>query len=276
MDKFRAFQDAVLAKRVAEKFAGPVVPFKPKTGVPTIAISGKKYVLSTDGGPLGDREDDDDMGWFGRGDGEGGGARVIKTPQGNKWKYLWAYDTEKQYLAMWRVTDGSEKLYNSARSEQARIIKLDKKGQLNRVTNAELRKIEAEMRKREQDAIEAMERSVEEAKEESTKEMDRLVQVFFERFVESKLNRALDQVEKGVVPMGFKPFGPGETDPEARSRQMASYVLGQVFSAEMSLAKVEKFLQSQGVDTDAEGQWVQWAIDDVRDKASDVFLPPRT
>lgn len=274
--RIQLFQDALLARNVLVRYAGAVVPFKPKTGVPYETIAGRRYVLSTDGGPLGDRDDPNDMGWMGRSDGEGGGARIIDVPQtGSKFKYLWAYDTDKQYVAMWRVTDGNEKFGGRASSEQARIVRLDKKGQLNRVTHEEFRKIEMEMRKREDDTMRALQKSIEDNKDEATKLVDQYVREFFDKYVESKLNRALDAVERGATPMGFKPFGPGESDPEWRKRQMASHVLGQIFQREMTLDKVEEYLRGRGIDVEAAGQWVNWAIDDVRDAAAEKFLPPR-
>lgn len=276
MNTLREYLDALLTRSVVARFleAGPVVPFKPKPGVPTLTIVGRKYALSTDGGPLGDRDDEGDHGWAGRGDGDGG-ARLIVTPQtGSKFKYLWAYDTDKQYLAMWRASDGNEKFGGRAASEQARIVKLDKKGQLNRVTNVEFRAVEAYMRRLEDEALREMERLVEDSKDESTKQVDRLVREFYERFVESKLMRALDSVERGAVPLGFKPFGPSE-DQDAKKRQAMSFVLGQVFQREMSLEKVEDYLRGKGVDVEYAGQWIDWAIGDVRDAVSEKVLPPR-
>lgn len=258
------------------KVAGPVVPFKPKPGVPTELIAGRKYVLSTDGGPLGDREDDKDHGWGGYGDGESGGARMIITPQtGPKFRYLWAYDVERQYLGMWRVTDGNEKFAGSARSETARIVKLEKKGQLNRVTHEEFRKVEREMRDRENDALNSLKKYIEDNKSDNAKKLDELVREFYEKHVEDKLQRALDAAERGAVPIGFKPFGPGETDPEWRKRQVASHVLGQVWRKEMALDKVEDYLRANGVDVEAAGQDVDWAIQDLFETAAEKLLPER-
>lgn len=271
-----AAEDQAIVEHVVARAGAAVVPFKAKPGVPTEAISGRKYVLSTDGGPLGDREDDGDMGWMGRNDGDEGGARLINVPQsGSKFKYLWAYDTDRQYLAMWRVTDGNEKFGGSARSETARLVKLDKKGQLNRVTNAEFRKVEAEMRRRENDAMDAMKKYIEDNKDDAVRQIDKLVKEFYEHTVEAKLTRSLDAVEKGAVPIGFKPYGPGETDPDWKKRQVASHVFGQVWRQEMSLDKVEKYLASKGVDIREAGQSVDWAIQDLYEAVVDGFLPPR-
>lgn len=271
------FKNALIVARMVAKVAGPVVPFKPKPGVPTELIAGRKYVLSTDGGPLGDREDDADHGWGGRSDGQpGDGARMIVTPQsGPKHRYLWAYDTDKQYLAMWRVTDGNEKFGGRASTEQARIVKLEKKGQLNRVTHDEFRKIEKEMRDRENDQLNALKKYIEDNKSDDAKKLDDLVREFYEKHVEGKLQRALDAAERGAVPIGFKPFGPGETDPEWRKRQVASHVLGAMWRKEMSLDKVEDFLRANGVDVEAAGQDVDWAIQDLFETAAEKLLPAR-
>jgi hypothetical protein len=262
-----------LIRRVFERFlqAGAVMPFKPKAGVPTIPIAGRKYVLSTDGGPLGDREYDPPPG-IERGE---GGARVITGPQGTKWKYLWAYDIDKQFLAMWRVSDGNEKMGGSARNEQGRIVRLEKKGQLNRVTHEEFRQVEAEMRQREADTIRELQKVVEESKDDAIQAVDKYTREFFSKNVESKLQRALADIDRGVVPIGFKPFGPGEDDPAWKRRQMFSHVLRKVFEREMPLAKVEGYLTSKGVNVEEAGQWVEWAIGDVRDAAIEKYLPPR-
>lgn len=258
-----------LLDRVMRRFeAGPVVPFKPRPGVPTLTVGGRKYVLSTDGGPLGDREDDEDMPEVGE-----GGARIIRTPQGTKWRYLWAYDTDHQVVAMWRATDGNEKVYGSARSEMAKILQLDKKGQLNRVTTAEFRKIEAHMRDLEQDTLESLRKIVEDAKGERERAIDKHVGALFEK-LRPNLERELDAVRKGAIPLGFKPFSPENVE-----RQAMTFVIGQFFRRNLDTEKVMRLITPKipSLDTEQAGQYqdVQWAIQDVQDAAYDRYLPPR-
>lgn len=251
--------------------AGAVVPFKPKSGVLTIPIGGRKYVLSTDGGPLGDREDDDLMGDSPL------GARLIRPPSGaDKWRYLWCFDTDRKTLTMWRVSDGNEKLSMSASSAQAKIVALEKKGQLNRVTHDEFSKVEREMREREQDQLAAMQMYVESMKSDATKQLDRLVRDYFEETVLPKLLRGLKAVRNGVTPIGFRPFGPAtEGDAAWLLRQKSSHVMGEVFRVEMPEPKVEAWIRAKGFDLELVGnQDLQWAIDDVRDSAAQ-YLPER-
>jgi len=252
--------------------AGNIVPFRPKPGVPTLGIGSRKYVLSTDGGPLGDREDDDYM------EDSPFGARIIRPdPTANKWRYLWAYNTDHQTLTMWRVSDGNEKVHDSARSQQARIFSLEKRGQLNRVTQEEFRQIEAEMDRRMAAQMRAMKDYLDASKDEAAREIDQLVQDFYGRHVLPKLQRGLSDVRRGVIPLGFQPFGPAlDGDPDWLLRQMSSYVLGQVFRREMDIDKVEAFLKTRSFDLNrVDPQTVQWAIDEVRDNAVDELLPDR-
>jgi hypothetical protein len=256
--------------RVASRYiqAGSVVPFAPKSRVPTVTLAGTKYFLSTDGGPtLGDREDDEledrKSPW---------GGRLIRVPTGNKWKYLWVYDTEKRTLTMWLVSEGNEKLYGPANAYQHYIFKLDKKGQLNRVSNAEYRKIDALMQRQADQVQEAMIREIEEGKSDEIKEVDELVQEFFDKFVSSKVQVALRGVANGASPLGFKPFG----DPEDLLRQKSSFVFSQIVRKEMTVSEVSKYLQSKGVDVEEAGQWINFAIDDVIEKEQDKLLPPRS
>lgn len=246
------------------------MPLRPRAGVPTVTIGGRKYVLSTDGGALGDRMDDAALQ-------EEYGPRVIMPdPTANKWRYLWAYDTDRQTLTMWRVSDGSEKVSGSAKSEQARIVALEKKGQLNRVTRQEFTEIHREMRRREDDAIKAMQKWVESMKSEATRQLDVLVREYFDKQVLPKLRKELKDVQSGVTPIGFKPFGRAlEGDPVWLLRQKSSHVLGEVFRRYMSENKVEAWIKAQGFDLNLVGiQDLSWAIDDIRDEAV-RYLPDR-
>lgn len=258
-----------LAPRVAARFAGEVVKLVPKPHGPKVEIGGHHYVLSTDSGPLaGDLAE--------RFEAPEGGARVIGPPEhANKWKFLWAYDTDNQVLAMWRVSDGDEKVWESAKHAGSTIVKLDKKGQLNRVGGSEFHQIEAWMHKRTEETIEALKESVEANKDATEKELDRLVREYFEKHVAHHMERALADVAKGATPIGFKPH-----DPKAQHvslvRQASVYVIGQILKRMMSEAKVEEYLRQHKFDTAAvHNQALEWAIGDVRDEAFEKYLPPR-
>lgn len=251
--------DLKIIRNVVARFcqAGPVVDLPRNTRASVVIIGGKRYNLSTDGGPI--TEAIEDL-----------GGRLIEGPSGiNKWKYLWAYDVDKSIIAMWRYSDGDEKVWASANSMTSTIVRLEKKGQLNRVSNSEFRKIESEMKRRNEDTIRALEKSVEENKSELIKQVDKLVEEFFESHVAPKLERAISSVERGSTPIGFD-FN--ERIPVPREHQMRSFVFYQTMKREMTLKEVERYLTSKGVDVEEAGQWVDWAIQDVNEKAYRVYV----
>lgn len=251
-------------EKVVRRFmAGAVVPFKAKPSGPTLAIGGRKYVLSTDGGPLGDREDDEAL------EAEYENL-VLPSPGGDKWRYLWAYDTEKQILAMWRAASGSNKMLGGARGEQAIIVQLDRKGQLNRVNTAEFRRIESFMNDREADLERALRESIEAQKGDREKGIDLEVRALFKR-LRPNLEREIAAVRSGAVPIGFKPHSPQNVE-----RQAVTYVVGQFFRRHLDPGKLVEELAGKipGLDPDLAGHYqdVQWAVDEIRDASYDEFV----
>jgi hypothetical protein len=252
--------------------AGNVLPFRapePSHG-PHVEIAGKKYALSDDSGPLGGWAED--LG----GDEEGGPgtghAKLIRVPQqGSKFKYLWVYDTDRQILAMWRVTDGNEKVYGPARSEMHRIVRLDRKKQLNRVEHDEFHKIEEAMRKAADENLRSLREWVERDKTTFQREVDERTQEFFDRHVVPLIDRAVSDIDKGASPLGFRPHS---VDLPVR-RQMISFVMSRIMQREFTPAKVEQYLKQHGLDPDAPGhdnQAAEWAVNDVQEKAFDKYL----
>jgi len=224
-----------------------------------LAIRGRKYVLSTDGGPLGDREDDDSL------EDTGDQARLISPPQGaNKWRYLWAYDTDKNIVAMWRVSDGNEKVWGSSRQLSSKVLVLDRKGQLNRVAHNEFKAIEAEMTRRADLALDALRDSVERMKDDETRQLDRQVSSYFQKKVLPVLIRKVSDLEQGVVPFNYK-ARPG-TPPEVARQQMVGTIISQTFQQLMTYSDVEGWLAQQGL-RQVDSQNLQWAIDDCYDEA---------
>lgn len=254
-----------LDKRVLRRFlAGPVVPFGKPTKAPqhTIEIGGKKYALSDDGGPLGS-PDDDGPEWS-------GGARLIRGPSHGKFKYLWVYDTDRQLVAMWRATDGNDKVFDSARSMMSKIIKLDKKGQINRVPTAEFHKIEAAMRKAADENFKSLQEWVEREKTSFQREVDQRAQEFFDRHVDPLIARAVQDIDNGATPMGFKPHS---MDLPVR-RQAVAFVMGRIMQREFTAEKVEHYLKQHGLDVEAPGHDIQaaeWAIGDVQGRAFEKY-----
>lgn len=237
------------------KTAGDVIPFTGRAprNPHTVTLSGGKYVLSThSGGMMGDLAELPEE--------SAEGARVIHVRPGDPWKYLWAYDTDHQVLAMWRVSDGNEKEYGSASSQTALLVKLDKKGELNRVTGAQFRAIETAMRAQEEAHTRALEQWVEENKTTPQRDVDALVREYFDDRVRPAMDRAVRDVEQGVAPLGFK-ASPGGFPVE---RQMKAYVTGKLYEKLFDLDSVDAYVKSKGVDQDTiDNQATQWARDDV-------------
>lgn len=237
------------------KSAGDVIPFAGRAprNPHTVTLAGDKYVLSThSGGLMGDLTELPEEAEE--------GARVIYVRPEDPWKYLWAYDTDRQVLAMWRVSDGSEKEYGSAKSQTGLIVKLDKKGELNRVTGAQFRSIETAMRAQEDAHTRALEQWVEESKTNAQRDVDALVREYFDTKVRPMMDRAVSDVERGVIPLGFK-ADPGGFPVE---RQMKSYVTGKLYEKLLDLDVIDAYVRSQGVDLDTiDSQATQWARDDV-------------
>ena len=245
-----------------------VLPFKPRPGVPVEVIGGRKYVLSTDGGPLGDSEEPG-TGWLGD-----SGARLIQTPHSQKWRFLWVYDTEKKYVTMWRVTDGNEKEAGSDTHYGSKIVVLEKKGQINRVTHAEFQIVEREMRRREDEVLRSLQETVEANKTDYQRRVDQLAHELYTKHAVPAIQRAIEDIRAGVTPIGFKPFGPNV--PERIERQMITHVVGQIVRRLVSETALTAYLRQHGIDPDAPGmdiQAVQWAAGDILDTAYTQFTP---
>lgn len=256
-----------LIARVAATFVADVVPFQKKgPKVPTLLISGRKYVLSTDGGPLGDLDDPDSEGML-------GGGQLIQGPSGDKWKFLWAYNTDRQRLHMWRASDGNEKFEDSARNQTSKIVRLERKGQLNRVTNEDFRKLEAHMIRAQDDTL----RRLQDSWEESKSGYQRDVQEALERLLDGlrpKLEAQIEAVEGGAIPMGWHDTGHGDG-----MRSKLSLVISRFFETEFTIKKCDDYLRGMGIDPDAPGrdnQAVEWARGDILGMAYDRYVPAAT
>ena len=251
--------------------AGVVVPFPREEAPPrpkgkAFRFKGHAYALSTDGGPLGDSAEG--TGGWAEEMGEGG-AKIIRGPAPlDPWKYLWVYDTDRNYVAMWRVHDGNEKDAGSAEHFDSDIARLERKGQINRVSHQEFQALEAEMRKREHALLKALERSIEENKDEYQRAVDEAAQEVFDKKILPGIKRRVAEVLRGILPFDFKPndrildYAPVE-------EQAVSHVITQEMEA-FTPKLVEEEVRRRGYDPSDSAHDVQaisWAVDDVRQKA---------
>jgi hypothetical protein len=259
-----------IVERVLRRFlsAGDVIPFGGKKPVNThfVKIHNEKYVLSNDGGPLGD-PDEQDSGYAGE-----MGARLIVGPGAGKFKYLWVYDTDRQIVAMWRAHDGNEKVHQRASSMQAKLIKLDKKNQINRVSHETYVVIARAMQQAARDNEASLKQWIAEMETDFQKTVNELTKRYFDEHVRQDIERAVAAVQSGVVPLGYKAFGA----PQDRERHMTTKVISDVLSRRFTEPLVERFVSEQGVDLESgDNQAVQWAVGDVTQAVFEEYLPER-
>jgi hypothetical protein len=255
-----------VSKRLADRFrqAGDVVPFggKPKkpTG-PTQTINGQKFVLSD---------------WWSMMDhvqetGEGG-AKLIDTG-GNRFRYLWVFDTERRIVAMWRHSDGDDKYHASENSSMHEIITLDKRGQLNRVDHATFLRIEKEMKRRADDTLKALKQWAAENQSDLEKTAAKILDDWFKKNVEPSLERRIRDLDSGVKPLGFK-YRP--ESPRSERLQAIHFLLGKAlegFTQDEAYKVVGKVVGYDPYDPPegADPQAVQWAFHDFTERLYDSY-----
>ena len=246
--------------RVATRYleSGAVLTFpgaeRRKPRVPQYKIGGRKYNLSTDGGAMGDLAEElvqDD--------------RIIRGPVRNKWKYLWVVDTDKGFVSMWRVHDGNEKAGGRASHFMRDLAKLDKRGELNQVGNREFRIIEKHFRRIEQEHNRSLEEYARSLGGDYQARVNEIAQEFFDKKIKRGLERALRDMRRGVIPLGFK-LNDRILDFEDERAQMRSHIISE-HMREFTSQAIEKYMeQEHGIDPHAEGvdwQAAHWAWGDV-------------
>jgi hypothetical protein len=246
--------------------AAQILAFTPKAGVPTAQVAGKKYVLSNYW-PAMSMSDEE---------GTSGGAKLIKGPDPDKFRYLWALDTEKKMVRMWRFSDGDEKVSGSDRQLSSDLLVLSKKGQLNRVTSDELKAIEKAMNKKTDDTLSSLRASIDANKDDVARDLDAKLQDRADRVVRPAFFKSLGDIKQGVTPIGFKPFGDAVAGNAWWVRQAASHVLGLLWKKEMSEKAITAWLTAEKFPVDQLGnQDIDFATNDLYYTLGDEWLPKR-
>lgn len=253
-----------LVHRVATRYAAVVIPFKPKPGVPTATIGGRKYVLSTFRGEGMDVSEKVDEGGPGTGH-----ARYIHLPSNTPWRYLWVFDAEKKIVAMWQVSEGDLKIHGPSGHFASMIVHLEKKGQLNRVTHEEYHDLEKRMERVYDETVSGLKTFFEQNDSDFQKKVNAGVQEYYAKYVKPKVDRAISDVLNGAIPLGFKPY---DSPHRSTQSQAIGYNVGMVLKRELDLAKVEEALVHMGINVHSpheDNQATYWAIGDVKDTVLD-------
>lgn len=279
-DNLQMFEEIVLGKqpmsvRVASRWvrtSGDLIRLFPDRKVPprpkhTVTLGGKKYALSSDGGPLGEQiesiANEETL-------------LLQQLVRPDPYRFLWAYDTEEGSVSMWRTTDGSSKVWGTADGFASKIVSLDAKGELNRVTSAEMRELDQIMRRLEQTQYRRLTKWLAENASEYQKFVDKVAWDVFNRDIKPMLVRGLNEVSRGVVPIGFK-VNERMLDHMPYDRQLRLHVITEAL-AEFTEQKIEDEVRSRGVDPDARGhdnQAAQWAREDVVQAVWDKYAGSR-
>lgn len=244
------------------KAAGGNVRTLPVRRLPSLLIHGRKYVLS-DYWPMMDM-----------GEPTEGGAKLIDTG-GNRWRYLWVFDTDRKTLVMWRVSDGDEKVHERMSGINPDIVVLDKKGQLNRVTHEEFVVVEREMSRRQEEAVRQLKELAAEIATDLEKEAYKVLEKHYEQNVKPQIERGLENVERGAIPFGFK-VNPAILEYRSAKDQAQMFVVLQAlgkFTQEEAYRIVSKAVGFDAYEPPEGGdnQAVQWAYNDLIEKIYDEF-----
>lgn len=238
-----------------------VVPFQPKKPKgPTVAIGGKKYALS-DFFPAFDVTEEDL-----------GGARLITVGE-RRHSFLWAYDMDKKFVAMWRLSDGEEKAGGSASHYTSEVVALERKGQLNRVTHEEFRAIERFMAEQQRDALAAMNKYLEENADDWDRKSKEIAKELFEAKFLPRILAKFKEVEQGVRPLGFK-VNEHLLGHRSAEDQAKLFVAMQILK-DYTPKAVDDAARSKGFDPDnppGSIQALDWAQKDAIDEFYDRFF----
>ena len=253
-----------LAIRVARQFLARV-------GGPQVTINGRKYTLS-DYWP-GMTELVEGLG--------AGGAKIIGPPEHEdpvsgmlaKFKYLWAYDTDRMEVDMWRYTDGNHKVYGKAGQLRRELLHLQQKGQLNHVTTDEMRNLERWARGKQDEEYRSLKQWVEENKSEIERRVEKIVQDWFDRALLPKIEAGWEKVRRGWRPPGFE-VRESLLEFKDEQQQAMMAVVDDVMTNDFSQRKVNEHVEDEfgGLDVNeaaGDSQLTYWVRGDVMERFYD-------
>jgi hypothetical protein len=244
--------------------AAKILAFPQKAGVPTTQVAGMRLVLSNYW-PAMDLGGDDEV---------PGGAKLIKGPGTDTFRYLWIYDTEAKYVYMWRVSDGDAKVDGTDKQLSGDLQVLQKRGQLNRVKTAEARAISKAMSKTTDDLLASLRASIEANKDDLERQLDVKLKARVGEVVQPLFFKALADIKQQVTPIGFKAFGDAVVGNASWTRQAASHVLGVLWKKHMNEPDIEAWLKKTKFQVDQLGnQDIQFALSDLYYQYADEWLP---
>lgn len=222
---------------------------------PTVVINEKRYALSDHFGFL--------QGMIGEAPPGEGRARLIEC-DGNRHRYLWAFDVDRKQIRMWRVSDGDEKTNGALHHFASDIVKLERARQLNRVTASEFDALEQTMRERTQEVLASLKAIIRRDEDEWDRLTREIAREVYAREIAPTVERRWAEIDQGVIPFGFKLREWGPRSPRTQRRM---FVLTQAL-ASFTTSLVYAGVRARGLDPEkpprgGDFQAVEWARGDV-------------
>lgn len=208
----------------------------PLFGGPTVEVEGRTYKLSN----------------------------MWHALEGDAYRYLWALDRDAGVVAMWRASDGSEKLGGPV-TDYPEVDEVRAAGQLNVVSTEGFVQLDSAMRRREQATMESLQESIAESETDYQKTVNAAAVRYFETRVQPLIDEAVRAAEAGATPIGFEHQPALEQFGKTRERQLRLHAIEQVLQRELTPEKVDAYLQEVGLyDEEEDIQASYWAVNDLR------------
>lgn len=233
-----------------------------------ITIGSRTYAVSDVGVPI--------VSEFALGE-EAEGARVIEGG-GERFRYIWVYEPNSDRLEMYRHSDGEWKVLGKPSDYPQTMDMLVKRGHLNEVSPEEMVEFEVEMRRRNDETLQHLKEWAEEIASDEQRQVDTLVRRYFDERVVPDVQRRFADIDRGVVPFGFKYE---ERIPKTREHQAKAHAVAKILGREGFHSPygspLEGFVLAElgksSIDDLDDPQAIQWAASDVAYDAYDKLLP---